>query len=641
MLIDEIREKGSIGSGKWRVNAFLRNEAYWQIYSVSNGMGKTAEMRTVLLPTEEMVNDYEGMYGPSEHTNDMIIADLERQLDILFKTLEKVRTLSAGCEGMLKVYDFGNFISSEGYCCYAVTEAAEPADSFLARTTLNTGMVLKLGQDIAEALSACEKNYLLHGYIDNNNIFINNEGAYKLGNFGMDGLFRAARLRQDRAAEYCAAPEAVMNRDRSNSGDIYSLGMVMYKLFNFNRVPFLPSKDEHYSISSHMMAQAYQRRLSGEDLPDPLYADKAVSEIIRKCCAFKKEERYHTAAELSADLSNAAKTQNMKQILEYPNFAAYGGQERPAAGKEKMAVNQGNQPEYQASSKNNGGFVSNYFEGVKTTASENAGGQTKETEDENAYTMGAQSYYTDALGSIGSNRQTEADEGVLDNIDVVRQKIAEKYGAESKEFLKFNEKLRNLEEIKDNNQVLQAENKKRANIIKILCGAAAAAIVLGVVVMLNSTTYYINQGQYNRIYKRTLFGSTECFKEVAASNLEKDSSDLYYINTGDQKIYRVSTKNGADEETIGDGTALMFRIEGKYLYYINTSDGNKLYRTNLSDGTTECVYDKDCVSISSDDGDIRIITSEDQTKPMILDTKTLEVTEAESGSDEAENTEES
>ena len=183
-------------------------------------------------------------------------------------------------------------------------------------------------------------------------------------------------------------------------------------------------------------------------------------------------------------------------------------------------------------------------------------------------------------------------------------------------------------DIREDNEVLQAENKKRANIIKILCGAAVAAIILGVVFLLNSTTYYINQGQFNRIYKRTLFGSVECFKEVSAENLEKSKNNLYYINASDRKIYRTSTKDGTDEETIGDGTASMFKIEGDYLYYINSGDSNKLYRTNLKNGTSECVYDKNCITMSEKKGDIEFIAAENPNKPMILDTKSLSVTEA-------------
>lgn len=75
------------------------------------------------------------------------------------------------------------------------------------------------------------------------------------------------------------------------TADIYSIGMILYRIFNGNHGPFV---DEQTSP-----AAAEKMRLSGAPLPAPLYADYELAEIILKACAFRPEERYDSPAHSS------------------------------------------------------------------------------------------------------------------------------------------------------------------------------------------------------------------------------------------------------------------------------------------------------------------------------------------------------
>ena len=65
-------------------------------------------------------------------------------------------------------------------------------------------------------------------------------------------------------------------------------------IYNGNHIPFEEAGSTEKTADS--------RRISGEQMPAPLYADYEMDAIIRKACAFQPEDRYQTPAELLAAL---------------------------------------------------------------------------------------------------------------------------------------------------------------------------------------------------------------------------------------------------------------------------------------------------------------------------------------------------
>ena len=75
------------------------------------------------------------------------------------------------------------------------------------------------------------------------------------------------------------APEVRYGESGSSYNvDLYSLGLVMYRLLNGNRMPFEPADKE--MISFQEREDALARRLRGEKLPLPAKADPALGRII-------------------------------------------------------------------------------------------------------------------------------------------------------------------------------------------------------------------------------------------------------------------------------------------------------------------------------------------------------------------------
>ena len=165
---------------------------------------------------------------------------------------------------------------------------------------MTTADVVRLGKDIATAIDVLSAHHLIHRDIKPQNIFVNNTGDYKLEDYGTARVLENQATAMSRKGTYnYMAPEIYSNRPADIRADIYSLGIVLYRLLNGNRLPFLPSEGD---LTHEMSDQAMLRRISGEPIPPPGYADSILSGIVLKACAFRQEDRYQNAGELKQEL---------------------------------------------------------------------------------------------------------------------------------------------------------------------------------------------------------------------------------------------------------------------------------------------------------------------------------------------------
>ena len=96
------------------------------------------------------------------------------------------------------------------------------------------------------------------------------------------------------------APEVVRERSYNRTVDLYSLGMIMYRILNGGRVPFIPQEES--ALTSQMLKEANERRFNGEPLPHLKEISDEMNEIVLKACSFKPEDRYQTAKEMGNEL---------------------------------------------------------------------------------------------------------------------------------------------------------------------------------------------------------------------------------------------------------------------------------------------------------------------------------------------------
>ena len=177
--------------------------------------------------------------------------------------------------------------------------------TFFGKRRFSVYDVLRLGIDMCKALESCRELNIIHRDIKPENIFISSNGDFKLGDFGIARTVEKTMIGLSRKGTYSyMAPEIYNGNKYGFETDIYSLGLVLYKLLNNNRDPFLPNPPEPVMYSDKM--EAMLKRMQGVQLPAPVNADDVLTQIIFKACAHNPSERYRHPKELRTALEEVA-----------------------------------------------------------------------------------------------------------------------------------------------------------------------------------------------------------------------------------------------------------------------------------------------------------------------------------------------
>lgn len=172
-------------------------------------------------------------------------------------------------------------------------ELLTPLDVYTKQHVMNRQDVIRMGIDICKALERCRALDIIHRDIKPGNIFISDQGDFKLGDFGIARTIEAhdevLELSRKGTISYMA-PEIFKGMKYSFDVDIYSLGIVMYRLLNNNSLPFMPQPPEKPTYKD--VSSANQLRLSGKQLPYPSGDHTQLADIVLKACSYRPEERY-------------------------------------------------------------------------------------------------------------------------------------------------------------------------------------------------------------------------------------------------------------------------------------------------------------------------------------------------------------
>ena len=162
--------------------------------------------------------------------------------------------------------------------------------------------IIKLGVDICQALEACSTYNIVHRDVKLENIFISDSGVFKLGDFGIARTIEksSSSLSRNIGTPSYMAPEVYLGNTYGQNVDIYSLGIILYRLFNDNRMPFLPVHPA--PITRKDREEAFTRRIRGDKIERPRNAEGRLAHIILKSCAYKPENRYATAKQMRQEL---------------------------------------------------------------------------------------------------------------------------------------------------------------------------------------------------------------------------------------------------------------------------------------------------------------------------------------------------
>ena len=206
---------------------------------------------------------------------------------------------------------------SIGWDIYIRMEMLTPLFTYMRENTFTIRDAIQLGIDMCKALEVCQKYNIIHRDIKPENIFVSKLGNYKLGDFGIARQLENATVSMsNRGTPPYMAPEVYKEQSYNSTVDTYSLGIVLYRLLNNNRLPFLPLYPNAITYSDRQKAKV--RRLSGEAMPAPCFAKGRLAEIILKACSYDPKERYESPRDMREALESISYSEEEVKII-YPN----------------------------------------------------------------------------------------------------------------------------------------------------------------------------------------------------------------------------------------------------------------------------------------------------------------------------------
>lgn len=215
-----------------------------------------------------------------------VVTDYQTELELL-EALSNSPTI-----GSFRSYEIKPKEEGVGFDVYLLSEHRTTLERYLADTDITQSSAVNLAMDLCSALSDLRAAGLVHRDVKPANIYLSTQGHFMLGDMGIakiDGL------------KYCSMPEAMLSSysapelfdlmaEVNETVDLYAVGLILYRIYNGGHAPF---EDEKTTAKA-----ADKMRITGQELPAPMFADYEMAEIIRKACCFKPEDRYQTPEEM-------------------------------------------------------------------------------------------------------------------------------------------------------------------------------------------------------------------------------------------------------------------------------------------------------------------------------------------------------
>ena len=279
---------------EWNVVEQLGEGSFGKVYKVvreGHGVTSTAAVKVISIPQ----NDAELASLRSEGLDETgtrsyfegIVTDFVNEI----KLMESMK----GTSNIVSVEDYQVLEKTDkiGWDIFIRMELLTPLNDYTAERMLTESEVIKLGQDVCSALELCAQRGIIHRDIKPENIFVSSFGDFKIGDFGIARkLEKTSDSLSRKGTPNYMAPEIHTSKDYDATVDIYSLGLVLHKLLNNNRPPFLDPTAQLIQYQDRQNANV--RRLNGEPIPAPINASPHMAQIILAACAFDPTGRFKT-----------------------------------------------------------------------------------------------------------------------------------------------------------------------------------------------------------------------------------------------------------------------------------------------------------------------------------------------------------
>ena len=298
--IDSIIGEGSFGS-------------VYRIYKEEFGQKYYSALKIISLPKSQAEAREIMLESASQNT----VSEYFREVaEDIFKEIQIMEELKGKTN--IVCFEDHKILPKEGEPGFHILirmELLTSLNDYLYKNGMTTKKLLALAMDVCRALKLCSRRNIIHRDIKPANIFVTEDGDFKLGDFGIARQLEGMETGLSIKGTYSyMAPEVYAGNSYDERADIYSLGMVLYYYLNKRHAPFM---DPDAPVQRYgEKKEALRRRFAGEEFPDPVYGTKEFTDIIRKACAFRPEDRYADATEFLKALAVVSNTIKDECILE-------------------------------------------------------------------------------------------------------------------------------------------------------------------------------------------------------------------------------------------------------------------------------------------------------------------------------------
>lgn len=277
----------------WKLGDKVGEGSFGVVYKARNKRGDIVAIKHISLPRSSKEVELllkNKIITDKEQSNNYFAGVIRKEIEIMRKF--------NGNPYIIDYYDLIQENNGDKIDFYIKMEYVEDIVKKFNDKAFDVNEVIKLGIDICSALELCHSIDVIHNDIKPQNIFIGQDGKYKLGDFNIS-IKDNEVLHNILATPNYVSPEVYKNEQITFSTDLYSLGLVMYKLLNGN-LPFVNKFNDD--------KKAFEVRMSGKKVPKINDIDERIMKIISKACEFDSRNRYLNATEMKYDLEKIKST---------------------------------------------------------------------------------------------------------------------------------------------------------------------------------------------------------------------------------------------------------------------------------------------------------------------------------------------
>ena len=247
--------------------------------------------------------------------------EFSKDADKLNRFIQEAKAASAlNHPNILTIHEIADFDGTN----YIVTELIDGMtlrEHLEHKETLQLNAILKIGVQVAEALSAAHQAGIIHRDIKPENIMLRKDGYAKVLDFGLAKLTEKKK-KDDVSLESATiafvnttpgmvmgtvsymSPEQARGKDTDARTDIWSLGVVLYEMLA-GKAPFTGETVNHTIVSILEREPLLLENVPGE-----------LQRIVRKSMTKDVEMRYQSARDLLIDLKNLRRELDIRGELE-------------------------------------------------------------------------------------------------------------------------------------------------------------------------------------------------------------------------------------------------------------------------------------------------------------------------------------